>query len=103
MAKQAAKNTPERGATPITCHAPHAREIFVAGTFNDWNPAALAMTKEGYADWHIELKLPPGRYEYKFVVDGTWCCEPHLLHDGQPAGERVPNPFGTMNRVLLVR
>ena len=26
--------------------------------------------------WTVLLKLTPGRYEHKFVVDGEWCCEP---------------------------
>lgn len=40
------------------------------------------------------LLLPPGRYEYRFIVDGKWCnggCK-----------EQVSNPFGTMNNVLVV-
>lgn len=103
MPKSAPKSSATQTATRLMCHAPDARQVFVAGTFNDWNPAGLAMTKEGYADWHIELKLSPGRYEYKFHVDGVWCCEPHLRNDGHPADDRVENTFGTMNRVLLVR
>lgn len=104
MAKQSVKGTTTPKTTSrITCYAPHAENIFLAGTFNDWNPTAFAMTKGGDAEWSAELSLIPGRYEYKFIVDGTWCCEPHLLRDGEPSGECVPNPFGTMNRVLIVR
>ncbi len=103
MAQQSKRDTRGQAATRITCFAPRAREIFVAGEFNNWNPSALAMTKDSEAEWSIELTLSPGRYEYKFVVDGAWCCEPHLLHDGHPNDERAPNPFGSMNRVLLVR
>ena len=39
--------------------------------------------------------LPPGAYEYKFVVDGEWLTDP-----GNP--EVRPNAFGTYNSVLLV-
>ena len=26
--------------------------------------------------WAVELALPPGRYEYRLVVDGVWCTIP---------------------------
>ena len=38
------------------------------------------------------IELPPGIYEYKFLVDGIWCCKPgvdesppQLLNSGQCA------------------
>ena len=103
MAKASPKSAAAKTATHITCHAPDAKKVFVSGSFNDWNPADLAMTKNAGGEWAAELYLAPGRYEYKFHVDGVWCCEPHLRNDGCAEVERVPNPFGSMNRVLLVR
>lgn len=47
------------------------------------------------------MNLSPGRHEFKFVVDGEWCCEPGC--NGRDQGPKcVPNPFGTMNRVIEV-
>lgn len=54
----------------ISCHHAGATEVFVAGTFNDWNPRASPMERWSDDDWEIDLKLPPGQYEYKFVIDG---------------------------------
>jgi hypothetical protein len=55
-----------------------AKAVYLAGAFNDWKPTALAMTgpdKEGYCT--KTLRLPIGRHEYKFVVDGkTWKTDP---------------------------
>lgn len=59
------------------------------------------MTKDEGGNWNAKLDLPPGRYEFKFVVDGQWCCEPSC----QPSAECpqcVPNTFGTMNRFIDV-
>ena len=82
--------------------APDAKAVFVAGTFNGWNAEShpLARTRDGR--WTLTLDLPPGRYEYKFIIDGQWCCEQGCdqPHDGCPGC--VANPFGTMNRVLVV-
>jgi hypothetical protein len=41
------------------------------------------------------LFLPPGRYEYLFLVDGRCVADPH-------ATENVPNVYGCMNSVLSV-
>lgn len=88
---------------PVTlgCRAPAAQTVCVAGTFNDWHPEATPMTRDDEGEWTVELDIPPGRYEFKFVVDGQWCCEPGR-DDANLECECVPNPFGTMNRVLDV-
>lgn len=95
-----------KGATadkPVTvrCRAPSAQVVLVAGTFNDWHPEATPMVRGEEGEWTVALDIPPGRYEFKFVVDGQWCCEPGR-DDANTECECVPNPFGTMNRVLKI-
>ena len=51
---------------------PGARSVCVAGTFNDWHPLVTEMINVGGDRWAKALTLPPGRYEYRFVVDGEW-------------------------------
>ena len=91
-----------RKGTRISCFAPDARVVFVAGSFNEWNPQVTPLIGDGDGTWDVELPLLPGRYEFKFVVDGCWCCEPgkaDALCDGPDV---VPNVFGTRNRVVDV-
>ena len=95
------RRTPARLQTRICCEAPEATAVAVAGSFNDWDPTSASLQREGQGPWAVMLDLPPGRYEYKFMVDGTWCCEPGT-EDDAPGEDRVPNDFGTMNRVLIV-
>lgn len=90
------------GAVHFFCHAPDARSVFVAGTFNEWQPDTTPMMRDDEGDWTASLPLSPGRYEYKFVVDGQWCCEPDCEHEHNGCPKCVPNEFGTMNRVLEV-
>lgn len=74
-----------------------AEHVYVCGEFNDWHPSCLRMI--GGAEnglWAKRLALPPGRYEYKFVVDGNW------LHD-PAAPVNVHNAFGSLNSVVEVR
>jgi 1,4-alpha-glucan branching enzyme len=87
--------------TVFVCHDYGARGIFLVGSFNDWDPTRTLMERQGDGSWQAELELAPGRYEYKFIVDGVWCCEPGSA-DAE-GNDCVPNPFGTMNRVIEVR
>lgn len=88
-------------ATKFACHAPAARAVFVAGVFNDWDPQATPMEKDANGNWGKSLNLPLGRHEFKFVVDGEWCCELGC-HESVECSKCVPNDFGTMNRVIDV-
>jgi len=74
---------------------PNAKEVFVAGDFNGWDTSSHPMKRDKEGVWKVKLRLPPGRYEYKFFADGEWV---HYVK----GVERVPNPFGTENMVLWV-
>jgi hypothetical protein len=52
-----------------------ARRVFLSGSFNDWSTLQGLMSKSGDG-WIIDLKLKPGAYEYKFIVDGNWTTDP---------------------------
>ena len=89
-------------STRFTCHAPEAKAVFLAGTFNGWSQQSTPTAKDAAGDWSVAVDLKPGRYEYKFVVDGSCCCEPGCEKVYQGSPKCVPNPFGTMNRVIEV-
>lgn len=76
--------------------APGANQVCVAGSFNSWDPNATPLKKEKSGGWKTRVKLNPGRYEYKFWVDGQWKEDPkNRLAD--------VNPFGTKNSILEIR
>ena len=72
---------------------PTAKDVFIAGTFNQWRPETKAMHSSGGGNWWKETSLAPGTYEYCFIVDGEWMPDPL-------AKESVPNPFGGRNSIL---
>jgi 5'-AMP-activated protein kinase regulatory beta subunit len=46
------------------------KSVFVTGSFNDWKEKLpLNMSEK---DFTLIRNLPPGTYQYKFVVDGKW-------------------------------
>lgn len=54
---------------------PQARTVALAGTFNNWNQSATLCGREVDA-WVCRIDLAPGRYTYKFVIDGNWITDP---------------------------
>ncbi|MEZ5398810.1 MAG: glycogen-binding domain-containing protein [Bryobacteraceae bacterium] len=98
--KEAAASAPN--ATVISCRAQDASTVFLAGTFNDWNPEATPMSRNDSGEWTVTLELVPGRYEYKFVVDGQWCCEPGCDDASFSSADTVMNALGTRNRSIEV-
>jgi len=75
--------------------APGAREVHLAGDFNGWEVEGPQMEAAGRR-WKSVLKLDPGRYRYRYVVDGEWQNDP-LNAEVEPA------PFGGYNSVVVVR
>mgnify|MGYP006280412877 CR=1 FL=1 len=82
-------------ATVIYDQDPTARRVYLAGDFNSWDPEGRRMVKVRGGTFNARLNLQPGRYEYKFIVDGQWC------HD-VTADQQVQNSQGTFNSVLQV-
>jgi 1,4-alpha-glucan branching enzyme len=76
--------------------APQAKSVNVCGTFNGWRTNAGCLTKDYRGIWKGSIQLKPGRYEYRFFVDGQWTDEPR-------AGKTVTNQFGSKNAVLEVK
>jgi 1,4-alpha-glucan branching enzyme len=95
-ARPAEKNDPKQDKRQIELllEMPQARAVAVAGSFNNWDLKRTPMRKEA-TTWKASLTLPPGRYEYRFVVDGQWLSDPK-------AKESVHNSYGTTNSIIVV-
>ncbi len=90
-----AAQKPTTKAVTFTVHAEKGKAVYVAGEFNDWNPTAKKMAfKAGV--YSATVKLAPGDYQYKFVIDGTWCADPENVN-------AVANDQGTFNSVITVK
>jgi 1,4-alpha-glucan branching enzyme len=78
-------------------HAAPDAEVRLAGTFNGWEPSAYPLEPvTAERDLHqATLVLPPGRHEYKFVVNGAWQADPDCP-------ECAVNAFGSLNSVIHV-
>jgi 1,4-alpha-glucan branching enzyme len=75
--------------------APEAQEVYLVGNFNNWDISSNPMKKDKKGVWKTAFSLEPGRYEYRFLVDGNWQNDPSCC-------DCVANEFGSENCVRIV-
>jgi chromosome partitioning protein len=78
----------------FTVEAADAERVQVAGDFNDWTLGDSEMEPAG-AVWKKVVKLPPGRYRYRYVIDGRWQSDPLNA-------VAEPSPYGGEDSILIV-
>ena len=74
---------------------PEARQVYLVGAFNSWDPRATPLSRDSLGDWSIEIELPTGEHRYRFVVDGEW-------RDDPTAQQTEKNPFGGFDSIMVV-
>ena len=93
----AAKKAAAEKSVTFTVRADVGKSVYLAGCFNKWNPTGKQMLdKKGTGVYSASVKLAPGTYQYKFVIDGTWCADPECA-------DFVQNEHGTLNSVITVK
>ncbi|MFQ5806625.1 MAG: alpha-amylase family glycosyl hydrolase [Phycisphaerae bacterium] len=74
-----------------------ANSVSLAGSFNGWNPHAEPMTRvDDSGAWMRTTLLGPGKYQYKFVVEGN-----RWFHDPLNP-QKAEDNFGGYNSVLTL-
>ena len=89
-------NTSAKRKITFTFKDEPGKKVFVAGTFNDWDPNATPMAdRDQSGAYTATLRIPRGSHEYKFVVDDIWQVDP-----ANP--DCVINGHGSMNSLIVV-
>lgn len=86
--------TPARRRVKFSIAAESGSKVFVAGSFNDWDGEKTKLAEKSGV-FSKSVLLAPGRYEYKFVVNGIWTVDPECA-------DWVPNGHGSLNSVIEV-
>ena len=93
MARGKSSRKIKRQKVTFSLEAVDAEAVVLMGDFNDWNPKKHPMQRDENGVWLKNLLLLPGKYEYKFMVDGRW--------QGDPQNEQIcANRYGTYNNVV---
>ena len=85
---------PNGDGVVFTFEAPDAHCVQLAADFNGWVTDGNEMQSIGRI-WKKVVPLPPGRYQYRYVVDGGWQTDPLNFHV-------EPSPWGGYNSVLVL-
>jgi len=93
------RETPEFREVVVRFRDSNAGDVRIAGDFNGWIPdkgVRSVIESNGRARvWTKVLRLPPGTYQYRYVVDGEWRADPTNPRS-------VANPSGRENSVLVI-
>ena len=87
---------PRVTAVGVEFHQPGAlgKRVCVAGKFSHWQPVEMALDPEAHA-FTLRLDLPPGRHEYRLVVDNHWIADPYNT-------DWILNEFGEPHSIVEV-
>ncbi len=100
MTPVVAQNVPATAETTTVVFSlkdPRASKVHVIGSFNHWSPKGYEMRYDKKSKtWVLAVKLPEGRYEYAFLLDGkTIMPDPKALM-------QKDDGFGNKNSILIV-
>lgn len=86
---------PSTATVTFEIHAPSAREVELVGSFNGWRPGEIVLRgPDATGHWTATVRLPEGRHEYLYLVDGSeWVTDPRAI-------ARRPDGFGRENAVI---
>src|SRR5262249_37560131 len=87
----------EEGELVFAYFNDHAEKVNLVGDFNQWSPTAMPMKKGDDGIWRVTVPAPPpGKYNYKFLVNGSeWIDDPGN-------GMREPDHHKGFNSVVKI-
>lgn len=60
----------------FVCGALEAKQVYLTGDFNDWDPVAHPMKRQPDGAWLLQVQLNHGHHHYRFLVDGKPVLDP---------------------------
>ena len=74
-----------------------AERVFLAGSFNGWDPTSVPMSRGADGRWRVSVEIPGGVTTYKFVLDGDrWIPDPA---NSERADDGVGGPGNSVLRL----
>ncbi|MBU4252760.1 MAG: AAA family ATPase [Candidatus Omnitrophica bacterium] len=86
---------PKLNEIVLSLSAPDAKEVYIAGEFNNWKLDENSRMEQTNGCWTKRLNLNNGNYRYRFVIDGNWSEDP-----ANPLTQL--NTYGTLDSLLEV-
>jgi 5'-AMP-activated protein kinase regulatory beta subunit len=84
----------KKGTVQFSIKPPiEAAEVYLAGGWRGWKPVPMKKQQDGR--FTLDVRIPRGTHEYKFLIDGQWITDPDHSHC-------TANPYGSLNSVARV-
>lgn len=75
--------------------AEEGSRVYVAGSFNGWDPKEHELRPDEGGAFSTTLLLDQGTHQYKFIINDVWCVDPGCE-------QWTPNGVGSLNSVLSI-
>lgn len=59
----------------FTFYRPNAQKVSLSGQFNNWRTDNIKMVRNERGYWTIKLRLPIGRFKFRYCSDGEWFAD----------------------------
>ncbi|MHB1677122.1 MAG: hypothetical protein ACYCSS_06260 [Sulfuriferula sp.] len=80
----------------FSLYAPGAKTVSLISDFNGWSSErSVQLHPQGHNTWVVAVKLPPGSYQYAFLINGN-----KVVTD--PTAQHVNDDFGHKNAIITV-
>jgi len=89
------ENLPKLNEIVFSVQAPEAKEVYLAGDFNDWKLDSSSQMHFDNGVWRKRMNLGQGKHRYRFVIDGKW-----IEDINNPVKEM--NPFGSTDSLIEI-
>lgn len=90
------ENLPKLNEVTFSVKAPDAKEVYLAGEFNNWKLDENSKMENTDGCWTKRLNLNSGIYRYRFVIDGNWVEDPE-----NPQTQL--NTYGTLDSLVEIK
>ncbi len=95
-ARAAATLTAGNAKVGFSLYAPGAKSVSLISDFNGWSSErSVQLHPLGNDKWGVTVKLPPGSYQYAFLINGR-----KVVTD--PVARQVNDDFGHKNAIVTV-
>ncbi|MFA5062472.1 MAG: AAA family ATPase [Candidatus Omnitrophota bacterium] len=89
------KELPKLTEVIFSVFAPDAKDVYIAGEFNNWKLEDSNRMLSNNGTWSKKLNLTSGKYRYRFVIDGKW-----IEDTSNPL--REINPYGSVDSLIEI-
>lgn len=84
------------GGLALSFEGRDPEEVQLAGEFNGWVPdGGVELKRDDSGRWKKFVPAPPGEYQYRFVLRGSWVSDPRNPRE-------IDNRFGTRNSLVSI-